>query len=319
MPVRLLTPGGIGDIAWCYQKLYGLSAYLGGEPVIICPSDERPQRSEGFVRMLPNVQWGGYHKHYSGDLLNRTIKANKINLRASDVRIDLNGEYDCQANTWVERGHRLEGWMPEIPLINKIELNIPKENQVEADALMEVAEEDGPAVVGVYTSAYGAQRNWAFWDESGWFKVLKSISDFFDKKVCFVIVGADFDTGLPQNLKFLLQKEGIKSHTIIGRPFGVIAALFKQLPLFLAFPSGLPIVSYLLGTPTIWWLPTGPSSEGRGRPDLSKLPDAFINPLAVKSGHVESRWFESPEDAIDGILLSGPWHLALSRFAKEVR
>lgn len=284
------VPAGIGDLAVMAMKLCGL-AQRWGSPVKFIVAGDSPRRSEEFVRLLPGVEFAGYSDDLTPTILEQ---ARALPLRKLE---DYRGRIAAiEANGHLELGRRIEEWHSETPTTFNLKLNTTMEHQDRAGEL--IGECHGP-LVGIYPASYSAARNWGFFLESAWIDVLKGVNSA--SGCTFVLIGASFDVDLVSGLSRQLEADGIPFVKCLGESFGVVVEVLKAIGLFLAFPSGLPIVSILIGTPTIWWLPqSNPDESSGGNVRNFK---GFIPPSAI----VDTRTFESPSKALEGILTGKPF------------
>jgi len=248
---------GIGDNIWILQKLVN-----AGEKFTFEIATDQPRRGKQLFDLLPSlVEEAEYSPHFTS-LHPMNQDANEYYKKWSEVP---EGEICLSANVWLEQGNRIEDYLPdlktsyELPFVTKEYAKTAKKDMPEGDT----------KYIGIYTSSYSSSRNWGFWDEVQWCELITQLNKGGNYK--FVLIGADFDTDLKTNLAKMLKAVNIPFLTVIGQNLGYVVEVMKRLDYFIAFPSGLPIMSTMLKVPTLMFYP----------PHLEKLMYAWADPKLI--------------------------------------
>lgn len=231
--MRTITiPPGIGDGIWLFMKLISTT-----EKFKVIMSDGQPQRGHQLAEILPQII--AQHQYAPGLAYSLIAKRNITQSKRNWKDIKEQSFY-LSANTHVEAGKRIEKFLPDLPTNFKLDYTTSKIDQVIADQLLP----KGKSYIGIYTSAYSNARHWNGWQAEQWMELIEKLKT---ENTVFVIIGADYDIGIPQEIKEAMNKQKIKYVDAIGQPLGVTIELLKRLTYFLGFPSGLSILNETLG------------------------------------------------------------------------
>lgn len=306
---RFIVPGGIGDDAWCYLKAAAL-AKRWGSPVQFCPVGDHPRRAQEFIELLPGVSFGGYSDINGDELLSYVLREPPVdldNLRGTTAPL-------C-ANFHLEAGKRIEEWYPEVDATFDLKLKTTASHRAKAKEIV------GPGkqtTIGVYPAAYGPARGWSF------FGISPQRNDYHEALVRawadlviglakekpdarFVLIGATFDQEIHDELGKALRAARVDVRECVGQHFGVAAEVLKACDLLVAFPSGIPIVATLLGTPTVWWLPDRQVEGGGNLKNLT----GWTPPGAIEKGLLATLPFAPAAESLAAIKKSAPYARAM--------
>jgi ADP-heptose:LPS heptosyltransferase len=255
-------PAGIGDAIWVLQKLVHTKQKFhfqlpGGQP----------QRGKQVFDLLPQLTESCSYVEKLGYKHIKHVAKTKWE--------QVNGLAALSANEHLERGIRIEKYLPDLPTSYTLDYKTSQENKVVAQELV-----DNGRFIGIYGSSYSMERSWNGWKEDKWFEFIK----LFPKGYTFVIIGAKWDIDLGGELIKLLEKENIPFVNTIGQPLGVVIEVLKRLEMFIGFPSGLSILNETLAKRTLMFYP----------PHLNKMINAWPDPERIRSGEYKGCQFCEP-------------------------
>lgn len=259
---------GIGDNIWLLQKLINT-----GEKYRFILAGDNPKRGKQIFDLIPSICLESKYSGFgSNDVIKGTI-TNKIKLFKNIT----NDEFYLSVNEHLENGGHLEDFLPDLPTSYHLEFDT-KKYVVKANSLLSKVKNRGERknfrFVGIYGSCYSTLRHWNFWKEKEWAEFVQKIHDKH-KDIAFIIIGADFDVDMNSNLMRELDKRNIPYVNMVGKELGVVIEAMKKMKHFVAFPSGLPILSTLIGTPTIMFYPL----------HLKKMMYGWVHPDEKKRQH----------------------------------
>lgn len=226
---------GIGDSIWVLQKLLNQK-----EKFHFQIPDGSPQRGKPLYDLLPQIVESS--EYVPG--LNYTKMA-KENIQNRKHRwMDINEKmFSLTANSHVEAGKRIEGFLYDLPTSYQIEYAT---TQSDAAAAERILYDKSKRYIGIYTSAYSNARNVGGWVMLDWFKLIRLLHTK-NRDIVFVIVGAPYDVGITEELIIEMRRAGIRFVNTTGRHLPVVIELLKRFSYFIGFPSGLSILNETLG------------------------------------------------------------------------
>lgn len=274
MSRSIKVPAGIGDAAWLFMKLINT-----GERYKFFLPDGQPQRGKQIFDLLPQlVESCQYVPRLGYNLIKARNAFNRHKRWSAITKSDI-----ClSANEWLEGGNRIEGFLPDLPTSFTLEYATTDQDKATAAALLPAG-----SYIGIYGTSYSTQRAWGFWDEHGWMELI----EMFPPGYTFVVIGAQWDTDLGDNLIQLLGARGIPYINTIGQPLSVVIEVLKRLHYFIGFPSGLSILNETLQKDTFMFYP----------PHLSKMINAWADPERIKSKQYTGKLFCTPKQAWEEI------------------
>lgn len=238
MTRTIVVPPGIGDSIWLLQLLINTP---DKEKFHFVLPGGNPRRGKQVFDLLPQlVESSEYspHRHIGYKFVAQENIQKRVRLWSSLPKDQY--QYIClSANEWLEQGYMLNNFLPDLPLSYKLDWQTSQwTDQVTQDMV------PGPRI-GIYGSSYSTQRAWGFWDEHGWFDLIKRIHARRDD-ITYYIIGAEWDINLSSALAEILRQYNIKYINTVGKPLGYVIEMMKQLNYAFYFPSGLPILSETL-------------------------------------------------------------------------
>lgn len=280
MSKRITTCAGIGDWIWILQKLVNQPdthhwVLPGGQP----------RRAHQLAPLLPgvisSVSWNdtlGY----------RTIKTYGY----KGLWKHTPNEFYLQANTWLEAGKRIEDWLPDLKTSYRIKWGTSEEDAEAARGLLRCTWVDFGNIeqeyyndrkfIALYTSAYQKDARWKGWEAKEWLDFIQ----LFPKGYTFVIIGASWDIGIPEQLMPMLTLNSIPYVNTVGQPLGIVIEVLKRCEAFVGFPSGLSILNETLGAgKTIMFFP----------PHLQAMQNTFAEPSRIEDGSFKACQWCVPE------------------------
>ncbi|MBX9677967.1 MAG: hypothetical protein K2X38_04325 [Gemmataceae bacterium] len=264
IPVKCVVPTGIGDSVWALHKIRAIfEKEHPGVPIkiILCgdPGNTIDHRSLSFLRRFDFIE--------SVEVMDVPVLQSKSNPtdeqgRYKYVTDGMHGPYHfLTPNHALERGVRLEDWLPEYPC----DWDVMKRFSLEGTEKGKAA----GAALGKFVAFYlGPERgnvdeghNRGFlWEPKHW----NALGKWFTKQGCrVVVVGAPYDRSYWEKyVREGVGQEGMEwvdmigSFDDIGDPF----AFLLQAKCFISYQCGLGIVSHYLGQKVaMWWRPDGDS------------------------------------------------------------
>lgn len=277
MPAQrtIRVPPGIGDSIWLFQKLIN-----SGEKFHFKLPDSKPQRGKQIFELLPQLSETCEY----GVFKFRDVRRDNIQSRKKKWGDILDKNISLTANEYLEAGNRIEGFFPDLKTSFKLDYKT-SEYTKEAKEML-----SGFNYIGIYGSCYSTSRSWGFWNPEKWMRLIRALYAE-NKDFVFVIIGADFDADLNEELTGLLVKEDIPFIEVIGRPLGFVVEVMKRLRYFFSFPSGLGIMSTTLEVPTTMFYP----------PALRNLMNSWPDPELISNNTYKGCQFCEPEAILDWV------------------
>lgn len=229
--VDLYTPSGIGDIYWILQKLARTATAQGVKLRIHTPPGPGDKFARGkfleFIDCVESVTPDGIDykalipkaKHYSA----------------------LESTMYCECNTWLEKGNRLEHYMPAFPTEFVLNWQIGDESKREAQTYIKPDKKN----IVVYTSgrANNDSSSTGRWKSTDWAPRLKALRA--EKNLNLIWIGANYDTDL------LHEFQNCFDSVLIDKPADVVLSLLRLSDGFISYQSGLSCISVVEEIPTL--------------------------------------------------------------------
>ncbi len=277
--LRFKVPSGIGDVSWLYSKLVNL-----GRPFNLEICGDEPRRTLPFTDLLPMVDQAEY-----GDWTYwKTFREEMKGLPPDTNLFDLDeGEYYLSLNQWLEMGCKLEGAFREMDTDYHYDMNTDEHSE-KPEIWLDSNDFQEP-FIGVYTSKYDSYKaDWRFWKHQGWVEFLNKIYERLDG-CTFVFIGAKFDMDLGQLVSCLMNKTAPTICLIGQTHIGEAIEVIKRCSYLFAYASGIGIMSDVVMTPAIHFLPT---------PRHDTLVDTYADPKSIEIGHHINQLFCSVDEAV---------------------
>lgn len=277
--LRTITvPAGIGDNIWILSKLLST-----GEKFHFRIPDGTPQRGKQIFDLLPQI---AESCTYTPDLSYTKIDKQNTATKGKKWADIKQQSFFLSANTWLEQGNRLEGWLPDLPISYRLEYDTTLDDRYSAAELLPGFDH----YIGIYGSAYSNARNWNMWGPDEWFAFARMIHER-NKDIRFVLIGATYDTDLADQLMAKFWEHKIPFVSTIGQPLSVVIEILKRLQYFVGFPSGLSILNETLGKDTLMFYPQ----------HLKLMMNAWAQPGRIASGAYKGCQLCPPEQLFDWV------------------
>lgn len=249
--------------------------------------DGKPQRGKQLFDLLPQIANSAtYIPGLTYKKINRLNEQRRIPLW-KNIREE---EFFLSINDHLENGHRIEDWLPDLPVTWKVHYHISLE-----DCKLHYQQKDiigTQSLIGIYCSSYAGSRNWGTWTEKEWTTLIKLIHEEFKGKYKFVLIGADWDVDLTEQVRRQLHQLKIPYYWQVGQPLGITIEVLKSLDYFIGFPSGLSIINESLEKDGIMFY-----SEA-----IKKIINTWANPERIKNGNIKECVFCEPKEIFKWIL-----------------
>lgn len=277
-------PAGLGDCLWIFQKLI----HTGEKFHIVSPGGS-PRRSHQLAELLPNIiESHSYAPEYGEERLSYK-KINRENIYNGlktwrKIQDKAGDKFYLSVNAWLENGNRIDRFLSDLPTSYKLEFTTQQSDKDKAAELLPA----GPKYIGIYTSAYSNSRHWNGWLAKEWSEFISMVHGV-DSSISFVIVGAPYDLGIPDELVEYMTENQIDHINTVGEQLTVVIELMKRFNYFLGFPSGLSIINELLGKDGLMFYPE----------NLTKLINTWADPKRIAEGNYKGCLFCEPKKIID--------------------
>jgi hypothetical protein len=247
-PLHVALPLGIGDCHWVCAKLRGLSDCHGGRPIHAYVNRSPAHLSVGYLELVPMIARAGQSGRAPCNVA-RELPPSHRDPRWSTLEGSRgwNGfDYVLVANGHLERGDRLETWLPELPTDFSYPLDIPAAARARAAALVPAGS------ILVYLSGVGPNRGFHnhVCSVGLWVHVceLLNAAGFVP-----VLIGAHTRDDLGYRDAFLAAAAGrARVRDIVGQTsIAEICAIVQTAAAWVGLNSGTGIVSAMMGVPTV--------------------------------------------------------------------
>ncbi len=262
-PLSIALCPGIGDSLWALTKVPALLKAEGADKthLTVCtgPGSEPSDRAVPFLIRFPFVSGVSCDREY----------AIPCGLDKSGCYIYTNSgrgfhhlyDWMLQANHYLERGTRLEEWMPELDtdwgIMEKFQFD--DEDRRIADKMEEEAER--PYVCFFTGSEVGntveGHNRGPMWTPEDWVALERG---FYSRGFAVVLVGAMYDRGYCEKYLRAAGFRGLERNGVW--PISGTLAVLKRAKCVISYQSGIGITSVFMGVPTaMWWAPKGHSQH----------------------------------------------------------
>lgn len=277
----IVTTQGIGDILWVFMKLVNQPEKFNWKI-----SDSSPQRGHQIFELFPQLTESFEYIPQAGY---KKVKRNGYWGKWADAPQN----FYLEANSLLELGHRIEKFLPDLPTTYKLEYATTKNDyEIAKDLLLQDNRTFINKYIGIYTSAYSNARHWGGWQAHEWLQLINMINKL-DKGYKFVLIGAEYDIGIPELIMQSLKPEDYIN--TIGQPLSVVIEILKRLDCFFGFPSGLSIINETLAAKqTVMFYPN----------HLKKLMNAWPDPERIENGSYKGCEFCEPEKIFEWLTLN---------------
>jgi hypothetical protein len=230
--VKINTVQGIGDLMWVYRKLAPIYDKIHFNVMVV---DHNPiqHRGEEFLKTLDKCSGVSFEQvsrlHY------------KVLAQDRGVIVD-QPHYDYAINAWLEDGVHLDD-IDSNPVLWDLNLGSKRVAGLPPDYLL------------VYISGNKGETGCGTqMDDKDWVELISMVARHKDFKT-ILFTGAKYDEQKMLGVISLLRKAGFNCHLMLT-PIRETMFLIKNARFFVAYQSGLCMLSEELGTPTLMvWFP----------------------------------------------------------------
>jgi len=258
--LRVAIPAGIGDAIWALAKIPALLRRSGAETLDIGICEGRPRRTRPFVERFDFVQSVRYCERSCVGSPRATPDGF---LNWVESRPNWHG-YDwlLQANSHLERGRRLEAWLPDLETDWRIAERfrftdeetrhaLRLERRISPYCVFYLGPERGNTVAG--------HNRGPLWKPEDWGQLA---AGYRRLGLAIVVVGAEYDRS------YYVRYAGAHlgpCHDAIGRwEIGHTLAVIRRARFVVAYQSGIGIVPVYMGVPAaVFWRPHGDSINAK--------------------------------------------------------
>lgn len=283
--VEFVLPVGIGDISWVYSKIRHLPSTYNLHPVLYTPG-EAPRRSQEFVALLPDVEWGGYVETSSGAVMTSHIPPQWPATWGWRPITDF-GRVHVTANCHLELGRRLEEWWPWLPTDYHYPIRTSPVTL-------------GRPIVGIHLSERELCGNvfWHIWTDAEWVAFIQGLYDALGGPQ-LMFIGASYDEA---RIVRVVEQLSVKAPTYwIGKPLAQTIDVLRQLRYFVGYHDGLSVLANVVRTPTLTLM----------QAHLGGLCESYADPQDIASGAWKAMLTPSVEDALTWVRQAGKEHIDL--------
>lgn len=274
--LHIKVPAGIGDISWSYSKVSDL-----GEELNVQISADNPQRSLDYVKMLPGVIKVEYIKDNFHKIVDSSIPFTTTKQDFLDVARKTFVNFS--PNRFLEAGHRLETWIPELTTTFHYEINTP----LGSDLLAQHIKKDSANLIGIYTSSYHTICHWNGWHLTEWSLFIHHLHTELPSAF-FVLIGAPYDKPFCDDLSKLINT--VPHLNIAGQTSTAqVIEVIRRLKYLVSFPSGLPVLANVLRIPVMMFYPQF----------LWKIYNTWCDPESLKYLTYKGCIFPKVKEAVD--------------------
>ena len=293
-PYTILVPQGIGDSVWAMVKIQDLAKQLSLNNrvhiLISCTSlsTSLEMRSLEFISRFRFVISA---KMYQIPILNYRNPATPEGYynyipdgKPTDSKID----YVMIPNAPLERGVRLEDWLPEY----QCNWDIMDEWQISPEELsvaQKIKDEHGDYIVFYMSGASGnsvdGHNRGPIWKPQDWIDLGQLLHDQYGVKI--VVIGAKYDKSYyDEEILPLLNDRNFWIDTIGKTTIGEVLSISKYAQYIISYQGGLAMVANYMGVPAaIFWRPKGDSINPNTYLSFEEdMATAWVSPKMLTNG-----------------------------------
>lgn len=240
--IKVTVPSGIGDVSWIYSKLCHAN-----KPIWFEVADGWPYRTVPFLKLLPNVAGAKYSDMQFDQIVVNQRGIHGANFTWKQVLDQGCGMMYLEANHHLERGKRLEDWLPDLPTdfhYPIVDASIVAHQKV--NRLLDWDNVPKP-IIGVSAASYRGARAWQTWGYDEWSPFLKELLEKIGGTI--VLLGGFWD-----DLTDSLAQDGYKS--LVSKTDEEMAIeVLRRIDYYIGFSSGLGILRTVLNKPAFMLWP----------------------------------------------------------------
>lgn len=282
--MQVAVPAGIGDVSWIYSKLHNAPEGWMFELHVV---DGWPHRTVNFCHLLPRVT----APKYDGISYTEIVHFQQLHDLTSWSRLEECGfgRVMLSANLHLERGLRLEEWLPDLATDFHYPLQTRKDHADVAERMIGEARKRGRVLIGISAASYRGSEAWDTWRGDRWNRFLDLVRECSKEPICFVLMGGFWD-----DLTLALSSRDDVLEVVGKTSIGEAVELIRLMDGYIGFSSGLGVISTILSTPAMMLWP-GHQVE---------LSTSWAPPeMLSKHSYVASQWNE-PFEVVD---IAEPW------------
>ena len=224
--ITVITPQGIGDIWWVYQKLY---PYYDEINIRVMTLDTTKHQTRAFpwVAQWPKVK--SVEMHLSTHEQYMALAQSKPHLTGTEE-----GTISYAANKLLEEGTRIEDIDPSVPVAWDIPLQTNDSLQTPEKYISVFISGNYPPYV---------------WSTAQWAEFIDKFYSYggYDKSYSICLLGAFYDKDILTQLKNLLASKNYDTHIYIDCDPAAVLGLLKKSEWYLGYQSGLNVLADNLG------------------------------------------------------------------------
>lgn len=271
------VPQGLGDIFWCYRKLYDYFDVINFKIYVTSDTNTIEMRSMGLFEGFPKV--GKVEPEVAVAQLVYGLP--KKIIRLDDIlpnmapREDGVYEFEYIVNRWLELGNYLEDIDEQHKVAWDIELP-----QKEVSGLPE-------KYILLYISGDTRKLKNTVWMLSDWARFVAKFREKYDYPV--VLVGASFDSWVQEKIVPLLKMRNIPIQTVTDLSAPELCYVVDKAEWLVGYQSGISILADALDTRQLMVYFNV----------LDKMKDSWVKPENRTNGMFNYCWFGNPvQDAL---------------------
>ena len=228
--INLVVPSGIGDIYWILMKILPNTK----EPVRlkVCHA---PHKRAKFLEYIDGVDSVEEDPHTT------FLRLRKICWNKHYTKIESKMFLEC--NTWLEKGKRIEDYLPQLKTQHKLKWNITKEGKEIAESYIK----PGKKNIAIYTSSYAHNKQENVvgdWRPERWVEIVEHLHRTIPD-LNLIWLGASWDTDMIDLLKHF---PCISFMT--DQPADAVITVLRKTNCFIAYQCGLSVISICEQIPT---------------------------------------------------------------------
>jgi len=276
-----VIPNGIGDALWVLHKIKGV-AQDGPIDLILSgnPARELDHRAEPFLKRFPFI--------HSATLLDVPVLRSERDYERNDEKGryrywpdgERSGYHFLIPNAVLEKGERLETWLPEVPVDWSVVNDFSWDNTDKGDLLGRSLGDFVAFYLGPEEGNVDEGHGRGFiWEPKQWLELGQL---FQERGLRIALVGAAYDRSYyDRYVKEAVKNAGWRWFDFLGQlEIGETMALLKRARLFVSYQCGLGIFAHYLGLKVcMWWRPDGDSIHGKRLISFDeRMATAWTNP-----------------------------------------
>jgi hypothetical protein len=276
-PLQITVHPGLGDFSWVYSKLVNC-----GRPLeLTIAEDSKTKRALTYVQCLPQIADAKYGTMQDYEILYHTWNGTYEEMLKAEEEGKL---IYISANNWVDKGNRLESFIPDLPTDFHYPIVTKESDKIRADQLLPILP-SGDKYFGIYTSSLGGNIAWDGWSPNEWIDFISLVYKEFPSAT-FVLIGAKWDVDYLPAFMPKLVDTGVPYINLIGKTpdMSLSMEVLKRLDYHIGFASGMGIISNVLNKPSCMMYPS----------HISKLMYSWPCPISIATKDYQGFIWDRP-------------------------